>query len=429
MRREGKNRYKRKRKTSRFILGSVLLAVLLLGIFGCADTSRREPGNDEKGNGAAKPGKEAQEKADPVIKIGYALFQEAEEAGRMDDLEMFRRIVNQFGDHGYAAVDGRNQIDMAEPGQVTSFCGKVDAKEEGKLTLIKINDLEGILDGIVKYDLKTEDGKVEVTTSYYKYKDQDMEMVSTAGFYADRWKYTEDGYLMFSGSYFSESFYVLTMGAASEYAAFRVLPLDETCRELNRKYLLPVGYGKNNLFLVDWNENDFGALDFYDLYDLFYPRVNGRQVPYVMNDNLGVGAVYRIPKDEFENVIQSYLNIDSGILQSKTVFFPEDETYEYKPRGFYEVEHLEYPYPEVVQYTENSDGTITLTVNVVFPYAGMSKVYAHEVVVRPLKGGGVQYVSNRILPSEENREETWHKPRLTSEQWEEMYGGMPLNMK
>ena len=163
----------------------------------------------------------------------------------------------------------------------------------------------------------------------------------------------------------------LTMSEASEYAAFRVLPLDETCRELNRQYILPAGYERNNLFLVDWNENDFGTLDFYDLYDLFYPRVNGGQIPYGMDDNLGVGVVYRIPEDEFENVIQRYINIDSGTLQSKTVFYPEDGTYEYKPRGFYEVEYPEYPYPEVVQYTENSDGTITLTVNVVFPYAGI----------------------------------------------------------
>ena len=420
MRFEGKDRYKQKMGRNWF----VLLIIVLLSISGCADTSQTESGDDEQGNGAAKSGKEAQEKADPVIEIGYELFRDAEEAGRMEDLEMFRSIVNQFGNHGYAAVDGRNQIDMAEPEQVISFCGKVDAKEEGELTILKINDLEGVLDGIVKYDLKTKDGEVEATTSYYKYKDQDMEKVSTAGFHADRWEYTEDGYLMFSGSYFSEQLYVLTMSEANEYAALRVLPLDETCRELNRQYILPAGYERNNLFLVDWNENDFGTLDFYDLYDLFYPRVNGGQIPYGMDDNLGVGAVYRIPEDEFENVIQSYLNIDSGTLQSKTVFFPEDRTYEYKPRGFYEVENLEYPYPEVVQYTKNSDGTITLTVNVVFPFAGMSKVYAHEVVVRPLEGGGVQYVSNRILPSEENREGTWHKPRLTPEQWEEMYGGM-----
>ena len=269
MRFEGKDRYKQKMGRNWF----VLLLIVLLSISGCADTSQTESGDDEQGNGAAKSGKEAQEKADPVIEIGYELFRNAEEAGRMEDLEMFRSIVNQFGNHGYAAVDGRNQIDMTEPEQVISFCGKVDAKEEGELTILKINDLEGALDGIVKYDLKTEDGEVEATTSYYKYKDQDMEKVSTAGFHADRWEYTEDGYLMFSGSYFSEQLYVLTMSEASEYAAFRVLPLDETCRELNRQYILPAGYERNNLFLVDWNENDFGTLDFYDLYDLFYPRV------------------------------------------------------------------------------------------------------------------------------------------------------------
>ena len=163
-------------------------------------------------------------------------------------------------------------------------------------------------------------------------------------------------------------------------------------------------------------------MDFYDLFDQFYPLVNGRQVPYEMDENFGNGAVYKIPKDEFENVMKHYINIDSRTLQSKTIFYPEDETYEYKPRGFYEIEYPEYPYPEVVQYTENSDRTITLTVNVVFPYAGISKVYAHEVVIRPLEGGGFQYVSNHIIPSEENGEGTWHTPRLTPEKWEEMYG-------
>ena len=74
-------------------------------------------------------------------------------------------------------------------------------------------------------------------------------------------------------------------------------------------------------------------------------------------------------------------------------------------------------------FTENSDGTLTLTANVVFPYAGNSKVFAHEVVVRPLENGGVQYVSNRIIPSEDNYRETWHTPRLTAEEWEEIYGG------
>ena len=32
-----------------------------------------------------------------------------------------------------------------------------------------------------------------------------------------------------------------------------------------------------------------------------------------------------------------------------------------------------------------------------------------------------QYVSNKVLPSEENKEQTWHRPRLTEERWEEFY--------
>ena len=134
-------------------------------------------------------------------------------------------------------------------------------------------------------------------------------------------------------------------------------------------------------------------------------------------------AVYQIPKEEFESVIMKYFNIDSETLQSKTIYDSENLTYEYKPRGFEEVEYPEYPYSEVVGFTENNDGTITLTANVVFPYAGDSKVYAHEVVVRPLENGRVQYVSNRIIPSEDNYRETWHTPRLTLEEWEELYGG------
>ena len=140
---------------------------------------------------------------------------------------------------------------------------------------------------------------------------------------------------------------------------------------------------------------------------------------------IGVEAMSeKITSEEVEKFLgMKYFNIDSETLQSKTVYDSEDSTYEYKPRGFEEVEYPEYPYSEVIGYTENSDGTITLTANVVFPYSGNSKVYAHEVVVRPLEDGGVQYVSNRIIPSEDNSEETWHTPRLTLEEWEELYGG------
>ena len=398
---------------------AVISFVLMLSVSGCSDTSTEEIQVDDPFIEVQEATENSQENAEEIIEICVDLYKEAAEQNKIADLEMIRSIVNRLGENGYPAVDNRNQINMTEPEKVVEFCEKVDAQEEAEITILEIR----YLGGFVKYDLHTKDGNVDVVRSYYKYENGNMKREVIGNYQAEYWNYTDEGYLMFSGVWFSEELYVLTLSGAEEHTALRVQPLDETYRELSRKYLRPISFERNNMFIVNWSENDFGDLNFYDMYDILYPKVNGQYVPYIADDNLAVSAVYRIPKEEFESVIMKYFNIDSETLQSKTVYYSEDSTYEYKPRGFEEVEYPEYPYSEVVDFTENSDGTITLTANVVFPYAGDSKVYAHEVVVRPLEDGGVQYVSNQIIPSENNYEETWHTPRLTLEEWEELYGG------
>ena len=398
---------------------AVISFVLMLSVSGCSDAPPEEDTVSETVIDIQAIPEDSKENAEEIINICIDLYKKAAEENKIADLETIRGIVNCLGENGYPAVDSRNQINMTDPEKVVEFCEKVDAQEEAEITILEVS----YLGGFVKYDLHTKDGNVDVVRSYYKYENGDIQREVTGSYQAEYWNYTEEGYLMFSGVWFSEELYVLTLSGAEEHTALRVQPLDETYRELSRKYLRPIGFEQNNMFIVDWSEDDFGALNFYDMYDILYPKVNGQYVPYIADDNLAVSAVYRIPKEEFESVIMKYFNIDSETLQSKTVYYSEDSTYEYKPRGFEEVEYPEYPYSEVVDFTENSDGTITLTANVVFPYAGDSKVYAHEVVVRPLEDRGVQYVSNQIIPSEDNYEETWHTPRLTLEEWEELYGG------
>ena len=409
-----------KRTVQYWRIGFIAISIMmLLSVSGCSDTHLEDEQVVESEIAVQDQQQNVKDNEDEIIEICSQLYKKASEENKIADLETVRIIVNQFGENGYPAVDSRNQIDMTEAEQVERFCEMVDTQEEAEITIIEVS----YLGGFVKYDLETKDGNVDVVRSYYKYENGNMKREVTGSYQAEYWNYTEDGYLMFSGVWFSEELYVLTLSGAEEHTALRVQPLDETYRELSRKYLLPIGFEQNNMFIVDWSEDDFGDLNFYDMYDLLYPKVNGTYTPYVADDNLGVGAVYRIPKDDFESVIMAYFNIDSETLQSKTIYYAEDETYEYKPRGFEEVEYPEYPYSEVVGFTENSDGTLTLTANVVFPYAGDSKVYAHEVVVRPLENGSVQYVSNRIIPSEDNYRETWNTPRLTAEEWEEIYGG------
>ena len=409
-----------KRTVQFWRIGFIAISIMmLLSVSGCSDTHLEDEQVVESEIAVQDQQQNVKDNEDEIIEICSQLYKKASEENKIADLETVRIIVNQFGENGYPAVDSRNQIDMTEAEQVERFCEMVDTQEEAEITIIEVS----YLGGFVKYDLETKDGNVDVVRSYYKYENGNMKREVTGSYQAEYWNYTEDGYLMFSGVWFSEELYVLTLSGAEEHTALRVQPLDETYRELSRKYLLPIGFEQNNMFIVDWSEDDFGDLNFYDMYDLLYPKINGTYTPYVADDNLGVGAVYRIPKDDFESVIMAYFNIDSETLQSKTIYYAEDETYEYKPRGFEEVEYPEYPYSEVVGFTKNSDGTLTLTANVVFPYAGDSKVFAHEVVVRPLENGGVQYVSNRIIPSEDNYRETWHTPRLTAEEWEEIYGG------
>ena len=216
---------------------------------------------------------------------------------------------------------------------------------------------------------------------------------------------------------------ILTLSDTPEHTMLRILPLDEKCREYNRTYILPVGYGQNNLFLSNWSEDDFGDLDFYDLFDRFYPMIHKQPVPYMADENSGAGAVYQIQEEVFENVIGAYFNMDHKTLRSKTTYSSELAAYECRPRGFYEAEYPDIAYPEVVSYTENEDGTVTLHINAVYPGGNMSKEFSHTTVIRPLGEDSFQYVSNEIILPEGDHDIWWHSTRLTEEEWKKVYGG------
>ena len=354
-----------------------------------------------------------------IAEILSDIYEEAVDMNTLGSLDMMRRMVARLGENGYVAVDSGNQIDMTQAEQAFDFCKAVDEKEMDELTIIVVMEM-----GIRKFDLKTEDGNVNIVREYYQYdQNGSLQNRSTVSYPADFWQYTEEGYLIFEGSYFSDESYILTLSDTPEHTMLRILPLDEKCREYNRKYILPVGYEQNNLFLCNWSEDDFEDLDFYDLFDRFYPMMHNQPVPYMADENLGVGAVYQVPEELFEDVIGAYFNMDRETLRSKTTYLSELAAYEYRPRGFYEVEYPDIAYPEVVSYTENEDGTVTLYINAVYPGGNMSKEFAHITVIRPLSEESFQYVSNEITLPEGYHDIWWHSNRLTEEEWKEVYGG------
>lgn len=377
--------------------------------------------------------------AEDIAAVCRDVFAEIAAEDTVRDLEVMQKIVGRLGENGYAAVDSGNQVDMTNAELVLDFCRAVDAGEQAELTIVEVISAERLpvadvnIDqkaampaGIRKYDFHTENGRVDIVREYYSL-DQYGNPVSrdTVSYPADLWQYTENGYLVFSGSYYAEDYYIISLMDEAEHAALRVAPLDAECRELYRKYIQPVGYGDNNLFLVNWTEEDTAGLDFYDLFDVFYPMVYRKAVPYTASENPGVGFVYRIAESEFEGVVGTYLGVAPEALRSETAYFAEDKSYEYRPRGFYEAGSSNMPYPEVADYLENADGTITLTVNAVFAYEGTSCAFTHEVVIRLLENDGFQYVSNQIIDGDIDGDidAWWYTKRLTAQEWEDVYAG------
>ncbi len=350
--------------------------------------------------------------------IYRSVYDNAEYTGAPFNLETMRGILERFGEYGYAAVDRKNQLDMVNADQVIRFCEAVNAKMCADLTIIAADD-GGMF---TKYRFGTEEGEVDISREDFRYEDGGLKKIYAADCKADVWRYTKEGYLLFEGSYYSKEYYLLALDETPECAALRVEPLDSKCREFNRTCILPVGYRQNNIFLVDWSEEDFGELDFYDAFDRFYPLLYDRAVPYTEDENLGVGAVYGIKEEEFETVVQAFIEVGSQELRVNTVYDPQRKAYEYKPRGFEEKEYPQIPYPEVVSSEERADGTIALTVHAVYPEGNTSRAFSHQTVIRPREDGGFCFVSNRRIFSDQDQSAWWHSDRLSAEKWNEIYG-------
>ncbi len=414
-----------------YVIASCLYIVVMAAA--CSGQPQRQPDLvifDSAGQTQAE--EECRTDVEEIAALYREIRAEMIEADTVNRLEVLQKVVDILGGKGYAAVDSANQVDMINAEQVLAFCHAVDAGEKAELTIIEVVNTESnygevgnsknaaIPKEFRKYDFHTENGNVDITRGYYRL-DQNGNLVSkdTVSYPADLWQYTEEGYLVFAGSYYADDYYIISLTDEPEHAALRVAPLDTKCRDLYRKYIQPVGYEDSNLFLVNWTEEDFAGLDFYDLFDKFYPMIYQKSVPYTASENPGVGFVYRIAESEFEDVIRTYLSVTPKTLQSKTTYFAEDQSYEYRPRGFYEAGCSNMPCPEVVDYCENVDGTITLRVNAVFSYEGTSKAFAHEVVIRPLENGGFHYVSNQITGG--GCDAWWYTKRLTAQEWEEVY--------
>lgn len=417
------------------ILKNVPCSLLVLALFltgGCAwsqDTgnladTEKKTGNEgvsdgEDGSSEYKSGKQADnEEMKQIAELYRDIYLEAEKEESLDSLDTMKAIIERLGKAGYTAVDEHNKINMVNWEKMDEFCRgaqenseerQEDSEKTGKIPEQKTGEklAQTILcvlnnGGFVRYDFEAENGELSVNLSTLVWKEGAApEVIYSQEYTAWTWSYSEKGYLFF------EEYHPSGYDGASGHMAFRVKPLDEKLRELTRTYLEPIGYGLSNLFLVEWDEKDYGNLEFCDIYEGLYKLYYGKAAEYDFTDETS----YELPADEFEGVMTAYFNIDIQTLRQKTVYHKESDSYEYIPRGLYTTGLPYVPVPEAVSCRENADGTITLTADAVWAEENTDKALTHEVTVRPLSAGGFQYVSNHVVSWAEGTEMIWYEGR------------------
>lgn len=180
-----------------------------------------------------------------------------------------------------------------------------------------------------------------------------------------------------------------------DYAQIRLSPADRDCWDLTRRYILPVGYQMVNLFLCDWQEGQWGNLSFSDLLEFLYGKYEGNWLEWEQYP--GSTSCVWIPAALFEETVLPYFRIRVEELRELCRYDPLREAYPWKPVHGDELTPWKYPMcqPEVTSWQKNSDGTLTMNVEVRSAEHKTSCLFAHTLTVRPLEKG-FQYVANQV---------------------------------
>ena len=192
-------------------------------------------------------------------------------------------------------------------------------------------------------------------------------------------KLTGKGYLIYTNEE------VVAHGNLREY--FRVKPLSGECRKLTETYVSGLSYVDYKLLVTDWNRSNVEEILtpglFEDLYRIYY----GENVKPEKD---------RIPADIYEEVMTACLPVTPEQLRQHCGYDEDSSSYPYEkilPR-----QHP--PFGEVVDYTRNADGTITLIVDGVWPDYNSDCAFTNRLLVQPQKDGSFRYLSNSIEEKE-----------------------------
>ena len=288
--------------------------------------------------------------------------------------EQRKAVVEQLGKAGLVSVE--EDTNMQNPERMEKFYADYLNGQDSMVTVFEVQR-DGLI-GAVTFIYR----KGELQTYYIgiRWKEGGMpEIQGTSVSDVSEIKLTEKGYFIYAYEY------VIAHASLRQY--WRIKPLSEECRELGKRYLEGLDYQMYNLLVINWNSNNVTDVLMPGLFDDLYRIDTGNNFKAEKN---------MVDAETFERIMTTYLPVSVEQLKH---FYEYDAT---KNSYIYEQIYAS-PYPpsgEVVDYTENIDGTITLIVDGVWPDYNSDLAFRNTLVVQPFEDGTFRYLSNSIEPME-----------------------------
>ena len=169
--------------------------------------------------------------------------------------------------------------------------------------------------------------------------------------------------------------------------------------ELNKKYVFPIEYECNNLFSTNWNISNYNNINFNQLYDYLYQIENKEYFNYDTLEKIDNTQFY-LPKDQYENIIQKYFDVDSNILQKRN-YDSNKKAYLYGTSSC-NVTHSQRAtlISKVVDYSINNN-YLVLTVDVLGYEFGYEKAFTHKLTIK-IVNDTFKYISNEVVDDIDN---------------------------
>lgn len=288
--------------------------------------------------------------------------------------EQCRDVVTLLGKAGYVSVTEDTNMENYE--KVEDFYTTYMEKRDAMVTIFNVNR-DGLIGAITFIHRNN-----ELQTYYVGIGWQEggiPEIKNTLVSDIVEIKLTEKGYFIYAHKD------LIVHSSLRQY--WRIKPLSDKCRELTAKYVYGLSYVNYNVLVTNWDSNNVEDILMPCMFEDIYRIYTG--------ENLKTED-WKIPADTYEKIMTTYFPVSIEQLREKCGYDENSNSYEYEMI-------FASPYPpfgEVVDYTENSNGTITLVVDGVWADYNSDLAFTNIIVVQPFADGTFRYLSNSIEQKE-----------------------------